>query len=80
MVFSSQVFLWYFLPLALAIYFASRLGPRWLCHGMLTLVSWAFYGWTDPRFIALLVLSTFVDFACGWWVARRQPGTHSASQ
>ncbi len=74
MVFSSQLFLWSFLPLALAIYAASRFGPRWLCHGLLTLVSWVFYGWTNPAFIALLVLSTVVDFACGWWVARKQPG------
>ena len=78
MVFSSQVFLWYFLPLALAVYYAARLGPRWLGHGLLVLLRWAFYGWANPPFVLLLAMSTAVDFACGWWVARSQPGARSS--
>ncbi|MCP5065639.1 MAG: MBOAT family protein [bacterium] len=73
MVFSSQIFLWYFLPLALAVYYVARLGPRWLSHCLLILLSWGFYGWANPPFVLLLMLSTAVDFACGWWVAHSQP-------
>ncbi len=72
MVFSSQIFLWTFLPLALGLYYGSRFGPRWLSHGLLTLVSWAFYGWANPAFVPLLMLSTVIDFTCGGWIARRQ--------
>jgi alginate O-acetyltransferase complex protein AlgI len=74
MVFSSQLFLWYFLPLALGLYYLARLGPRWLGHGVLILVSYAFYGWANPPFVLLLLLSTLVDYACGWVIALRQPG------
>ena len=42
MVFSSQLFLFYFLPIALALYYAVRFGPRWLSHGTLTALSYLF--------------------------------------
>jgi alginate O-acetyltransferase complex protein AlgI len=62
MVFSSHVFLYYFLPLALAIYYAS---PRRLRHTALALLSYGFYGWSNPAFMALMLLSTVVDYGCG---------------
>jgi alginate O-acetyltransferase complex protein AlgI len=78
MVFSSQVFLFLFLPLALLLYYGARLGPRWLSHGVLVLTSLVFYGWSNPHFVLLLLLSTAVDFACGAFVARSQPGATAA--
>ena len=71
MVFSSQLFLFYFLPIALAFYYAVRWGPRWLSHGTLTVLSYLFYGWTNPLFMVLMASSTVVDYLCGLAMAGR---------
>jgi alginate O-acetyltransferase complex protein AlgI len=70
MVFSSQLFLFYFLPIALAFYYAVRRGPRWLSHGTLTALSYLFYGWANPPFMLLMLASTTIDFVCGLVIAR----------
>ncbi len=62
MVFSSHIFIFYFLPLSLALYY---LAPKTLRMPVLTLVSYAFYGWTNPWFMLLILWSTLVDFCCG---------------
>ncbi len=62
MVFSSHLFLFYFLPIALVLYYLS---PRVIRHLLLTLVSYIFYGWANPLFIPLLLFSTVVDYFCG---------------
>ncbi len=62
MVFSSHIFIFYFLPFALALYYAA---PRSMRMPVLTLTSYAFYGWTNPWFILLILWSTLVDFCCG---------------
>ncbi len=66
-VFSSHLFLFGFLPLALALYFAA---PRRLRHFVLTVASYVFYGWANPLFVVLMFASTAVDFACGLVIAR----------
>ena len=55
MVFSSYLFLFYFLPVALLLYYAV---PRRAQHLMLTLLSFIFYGWANPLFSFLLLFST----------------------
>ncbi|HSM14246.1 MAG TPA: MBOAT family protein [Thermoanaerobaculia bacterium] len=60
MVFSSHLFVFGFLPLALALYF---LAPRRGRNLVLTLASYFFYGWTNPAYIPLLLASTAID----WW-------------
>ncbi len=62
MVFSSHIFLFYFLPLALLLYYAS---PRSLKHLTLTVMSYIFYGWWNPWFTLLMLGSTAIDYACG---------------
>ena len=62
MVFSSYLFLFGFLPAALALYFGA---PRRARNLVLTLVSYVFYGWTSPAFCLLLLVSTAIDWACG---------------
>src|SRR4051794_39880713 len=59
MVFSSHLFLFYFLPLALAVYYAL---PRRGRHLGLTVLSYVFYGWADLRFVILLFGTTLVDY------------------
>jgi alginate O-acetyltransferase complex protein AlgI len=62
MVFSSHLFVFGFLPLALAVYY---LLPRRGRHLALTLLSYLFYGWTSPAFCVLLLVSTLIDYVCG---------------
>lgn len=62
MVFSSQLFVFYFLPLTLLLYYAIPWRGR---HAVLTLLSYLFYGWANPLFVPLLLFSTVVDYVCG---------------
>jgi alginate O-acetyltransferase complex protein AlgI len=62
MVFSSYLFLFYFLPAALLLYYAA---PRRVRHAVLTLASYVFYGWANPLFALLLLVSTCIDYVAG---------------
>ena len=62
MVFSSHIFVYYFLPIALLSYY---LLPRQAKHFGLTLLSYLFYGWENPPFVLLMFASTIVDYTCG---------------
>jgi alginate O-acetyltransferase complex protein AlgI len=66
MVFSSQIFIFYFLPLALAVYYGL---PRRGRHLALTLLSYVFYGWANPLFVVLLLISTLINYVCGLKIA-----------
>jgi alginate O-acetyltransferase complex protein AlgI len=68
MVFSSQLFIFYFLPLVLGIYYVS---PRRTRHILLTLLSYIFYGWANPYFVGLMLTSTIIDYICGLVIARQ---------
>jgi alginate O-acetyltransferase complex protein AlgI len=70
MVFSSHLFLLYFLPLTLLLYYAA---PRRAKHLLLTAVSYVFYGWANPLFTPLLLLSTAIDYVAGLVIMRHQP-------
>ena len=72
MVFSSHLFLFYFLPLTLLLYYAM---PRRGKHALLTLASYVFYGWANPLFIVLMFTSTVIDYLCGLVLAGQfRPG------
>lgn len=76
MVFSSYLFLFYFLPLALLLYYA---GPRRARHLILTLLSYLFYAWANPLFVVLMLASTAIDFTAGLAMeADRRFGTRTA--
>jgi alginate O-acetyltransferase complex protein AlgI len=66
MVFSSLIFFFYFLPLALAVYYGL---PRRGRHLALTLLSYIFYGWANPLFVVLLLTSTVINYICGLKIA-----------
>ena len=82
MVFSSHLFIFYFLPTALALYALSR---RWLPkpaqHLGLLLASYFFYGWANPAFVILMLFSTSVDYLCGLVIDRAEedPGRRKAA-
>ena len=62
MVFSSYLFLFFFLPAVLAGYYAS---PRKWKHTVLMLFSYLFYGWANPYFCVLMLFNTAVDYTNG---------------
>ena len=59
MVFSSVVFLLFFLPIFLSIY---NFTPDKFKNALLLLSSIFFYAWGAPLFIFILLLSTIIDF------------------
>ena len=65
MVFSSQIFIFYFLPFVLLVYYLLP-GKRNL---FLTLASYVFYGWWKPWFVLLMLLVTVANYAFGQWIA-----------
>jgi alginate O-acetyltransferase complex protein AlgI len=75
MVFSSYLFLFYFLPLALLLYYLSPARAR---HLTLTILSYFFYGWANPLFLFLLLFSTAVDYVAGLVMATRRRHARTA--
>lgn len=62
MVFSSHLFIFYFLPLVLLVYHLLPLRGK---HLFLTLASYVFYGWANPWFVLLMFVSTLIDYIAG---------------
>ncbi len=73
MVFSSHIFLFYFLPLVVAVYY---LAPRGFRHPWLTLASYIFYGWWNPWFTLLMLVSTAIDYGCGLGISAPGASRH----
>ncbi|MBQ8088436.1 MAG: MBOAT family protein [Clostridia bacterium] len=67
MVFSSKIFLFYFLPIVLIGYFALK---KWrkLSNLFLTGMSLLFYAWGEPRFVFIMMGSILVNYLFGLWV------------
>ncbi|MEY2505567.1 MAG: alginate O-acetyltransferase complex protein AlgI, partial [Verrucomicrobiota bacterium] len=62
MVFSSHIFVYYFLPLVLLGYYALARAPQRWRNFWLILTGYTFYGWAEPRFMPLMFATTFVDW------------------
>ncbi|MBL8769685.1 MAG: MBOAT family protein [Planctomycetes bacterium] len=67
MIFASQIFLFWFLPLVLVTYF---IVPKSMRSLHLTLASLVFYGWWRIDFTALMLFSTVLDFVIGGVIGR----------
>ena len=67
MLFSSIPFLYYFLPAVLIVYF---LVPRALKNTVLLLSSLVFYGWGEPKLLALMVFTIALFYGCGLAIGR----------
>ena len=72
MVFSSHIFLFYFLPIALLLYYLLPFTWRgfYVRNAFLTFASYVFYGWTEPWFVILMLVSTIIDFSAGKIITR----------
>jgi len=67
MVFSSPVFLFFYLPAVLLLYYA--IPARWRNLPLLV-GSLVFYAWGEPVYVILMVGSTIVGWLCGLIIAR----------
>lgn len=67
MVFSSNIFIFAFLPCVLLIYFIIR---RWRAASnlFLTLASLLFYAWGEPKFVLIMIASICANWLFGLWV------------
>jgi len=61
-VFSSHIFLFYFLPLVVTLYYVL---PKPARHWFLTISGYIFYGWWNPWFMLLMFGTVVVDFNLG---------------
>ena len=69
MLFSSNVFLFVFLPAVLALYYLS---PRPWRNPVLLGFSLLFYGWGEPVYLFLMLGVIVLDYFCGLWIAEQQ--------
>lgn len=65
--FASLPFLYYFLPVVLAVYF---LVPSKGRNGVLLAASLVFYGWVEGLFLLLLTACAVNSGVCGWLIQR----------
>jgi len=67
MVFSSPIFLFAFLPLVLALYYAV---PRLLKNSILLIFSLLFYAWGESFYVAIMLASIAANYAFGLMLTR----------
>src|SRR5512140_2527246 len=58
MVFASHVFIFYFLPLFLLVYYLLPRGRNFF----ILLASYVFYAWWEPWFVFLMLAATIVNY------------------
>ncbi|MDD3348000.1 MBOAT family O-acyltransferase [Oscillibacter sp.] len=75
MIFSSLTFLFVYLPLTLALYFLTPL--RWR-NLVLLVVSLFFYGWGEPVYITIMILSILIDYIHGLLVEKYRANDRKA--
>lgn len=67
MVFTSHVFLFYFLPLVLLLYYAIPFRFR---TALIAVSSYVFYGWANPIWAVIMFFGSSVDYVCGLALVR----------
>ena len=72
MVFTSHIFIFYFLPVVLLVYY---LLPKYR-NVFLLAASYVFYGWWDPWFVFLMFFATLVNYTGGQIIAN-SPGNQT---
>src|SRR3954465_9011088 len=62
MVFSTHLFLFYFLPAVLLLYYAAPFRAR---TALIAVSSYVFYGWANPIWAVIMFFGSSVDYVCG---------------
>ena len=78
MVFTEDIFLFYFLPLVLAVYYLIPYdrnpkpgkSPYWMRNLWLTAMGYVFYSWFEPWFVIPMMFTNVFDFVCGLYLGR----------
>ncbi|MEW6238493.1 MAG: MBOAT family O-acyltransferase [Candidatus Omnitrophota bacterium] len=71
MVFTSHIFIFYFLPIVLAIYYLLPFKRNFF----LLTASYVFYGWWNPWFAFLMLLATAINYWGGRMISQSPPGS-----
>ncbi len=69
MLFSSNTFLFGFLPAVVVLYY---LCPRRCRNVLLLVASLIFYGWGEPKYVLLMLVSILLNYFCGLAAGKRQ--------
>ncbi len=75
MLFSSNVFLYFYIPIVLALYY---LTPRKVRNLTLFIVSLFFYGWGEPVYVLLMAATIAINYIFGAWIYARKQQQKSA--
>ncbi len=65
MVFSSLVFLYFFLPLVMLLYFVL---PDKAKNFVILVSGLFFYAWGEPKYIVIMIISTAIDYTAGRFI------------
>ncbi len=74
MLFNSLLFVFAFLPVSLLGFFAAARFGRRPAALWLVVVSFVFYGWWNPAFVPLLIVSIAVNYGLGHLIAAHEKG------
>ncbi len=69
MLFSSNVFLYFYFPIVLLLYYIT---PRKIRNLTLFLVSLFFYGWGEPVYVLLMLATIALNYIFGAWIQSRK--------
>ena len=78
MLFSSLLFLWLFLPLVAGVYYLLPKAWRGARNGLLLAASLFFYGWGEPVYILLMLVSITLNWGAGLCVWKLRRGRTAA--
>jgi D-alanyl-lipoteichoic acid acyltransferase DltB (MBOAT superfamily) len=70
MLFNSYAFIFFFLPITVAGFFALARYHHRVAAGWLALASLVFYGWWKVEYVALLLASIAFNYEMGLWISR----------
>ena len=65
MVFSSLVFLYFFLPIVMILYFVLPMKAKNL---LILVTGLFFYAWGEPKYIIIMIISTLIDYTAGRFI------------
>ena len=71
MVFSSHIFLFYFLPIVFIGYYILvklKVNISWV-NLYVTVGSYVFYGWCTPSFVFLMFITSYTNYICGKFIS-----------
>ncbi len=77
MVFSSLLFLFWFIPIFFAVYFICP--AKWR-NAVLFLGSIVFYAWGEPIYLLLIFISIAVNYVAGLFIKTTDGITHTLSE